>query len=504
MRSAVASTPPVNTAELSELAALIRCGSSLLVIESHDEPHASNLFRELQRSLNRPLIEWSAARGLYWVERERLLAASLKEPDKALTHLAQRDDRPIVLLLDFHPYLNDPVVVRLLRESARAGSEGSGPTLVLVSAELELPPELARLARRFDLHVPDVETLAGMVRSEADRWGHQRGGAGAEICQKALKQLINNLSGLTMKDARRLARNAIFDDGVLDHSDLQPLMRAKFDLLSPGGILNFELETARFSEVAGMSNLKRWLKLRSEVFAAPEPPPGLESPRGILLLGVQGCGKSLAARAAAGLFGVPLLHLDFGALFNRYHGQSERNLRQSLQAAERLAPCVMWIDEIEKGLASSDSDGGTSKRMLGTFLTWLAEHRSRVFIAATANDVTSLPPELMRKGRFDEIFFVDLPDAATRREVLGIHLERRELKSQLFPLDELAAATEGFSGAELEHLIVSALYAAHAGAEPLATDHLMAEVERTRPLSVLRREEISALRRWAAERTVPA
>lgn len=494
----------VNSAELSELAALIRGGSSLLVIESHDEPHAANLFRELQRSLNRPLIEWSAARGLYWVERNRPLAASLREPDKAMMHLAQRDDRPLVLLLDFHPYLDDPVVVRLLRENARSGAEGTGPTVVLISTELELPPELAKLATRFNLHAPDAETLAEMVRSEAERWGRRTGGANAAVCEKTLKRLINNLSGLTMKDARRLARNAILDDGVLDQSDLEPLMQAKFELLDPGGILNFELETARFSEVAGMPNLKRWLSLRADVFAAAEPPPGLEPPRGMLLLGVQGCGKSLAARAAAGLFGVPLLHLDFGALFNRYHGESERNLRESLRAAERLAPCVMWIDEVEKGLASSDNDGGTSRRMLGTFLTWLAEHRSRVFIAATANDVSSLPPELMRKGRFDEIFFVDLPDAATRREVLAIHLARRELKPQLFPLDDLAASTGGFSGAELEHLVVSALYVAHAQGEPLATEHLLAEVDRTRPLSVVRREEITELRHWATERTVPA
>jgi len=204
------------------------------------------------------------------------------------------------------------------------------------------------------------------------------------------------------------------------------------------------------------------------------------------------------------LFGVPLLHLDFGALFNRYHGQSERNLRDSLKAAELMAPCVVWIDEIEKGLSSSDSDGGTSKRMLGTFLTWLAEHRSRVFVAATANDISALPPELMRKGRFDEIYFVDLPDVQTRKEVLAIHLKRRELKPQLYPLDQIAVATDGFSGAELEHLVVSALYAAHAEGEALNTDHLIAEIDRTRPLSVIMAEPIARLRHWAKNRTVAA
>jgi SpoVK/Ycf46/Vps4 family AAA+-type ATPase len=224
----------------------------------------------------------------------------------------------------------------------------------------------------------------------------------------------------------------------------------------------------------------------------------------MLLLGVQGCGKSLAARAAAGLFGVPLLHLDFGALFNRFHGESERNLRDSLDAAEQMAPCVMWIDEIEKGLATSDSDGGTSRRMLGTFLTWLSEHRSRVFVAATANDISSLPPELMRKGRFDEIFFVDLPGPATRRAILEIHLKRRQVEPASFPLDKLAEVTRGFSGAELEHVVVGALYLAHAGGEALATRHLVEEIKSTRPLSVVRSEEVKALRDWARERAVAA
>jgi len=495
---------PVNPAELSELAALIRGGASLLVIESHDEPHAVNLFRELRSLIQRPLLVWTAASGLERIGHREPMAASLRDAEKALVHLLRREDRPMALLLDFHPFMDDPLIIRLMREAARGGAEGCGPTLVLVSAELSLPTELSALARRFELYPPDRSTLVAMVRSEAGRWGRQRSAGPAEVDDRALDMLVNNLSGLTMKDARRLTRNAIFDDGVLNRSDLDAVMRAKFELLDPDGCLNFELETARFADVAGMPNLKRWLELRAEVFAAPEPPSGLTPPRGVLLMGVQGCGKSLAARAAAGLFRVPLLHLDFGALFDRYHGQSERNLRNSLRAAELMAPCVMWLDEIEKGLATSDSDGGTSRRMLGTFLTWLAEHRSRVFVAATANDITALPPELMRKGRFDEIFFVDLPDAATRQDILAIHLRRRELKSELFPLDRLAAATRGFSGAELEHLIVSGLYAAHADNQALTTDHLLAEISRTRPLSVVRSESIAQLRQWAADRAVMA
>ena len=494
----------VNPAELASLATMIRAGAALIVIESHDEPQVMTLFGELRRQLSRPLFKWTAAQGLSWVERQQGLASDFSDPGEALVHIGQRRDRGIYLLMDFHPYLTDPVNVRRIREMTRSDDGMHARTLVLVGPELKLPPELEALARRFELRPPERTELEAMVRAEAGQWAGRVGAGGGRICEDALDRLVGNLEGLTMKDARRLARNAICDDGVLDESDLPGVMRAKFDLLNPGGVLGYEMETARFGQIAGMPRLKRWLEVRSSVFTAAEPPPGLDMPRGMLLLGVQGCGKSLAARAAAGLFGVPLLHLDCGALFNRFHGESERNLRESLRAAELMSPCVLWIDEIEKGLAVSDTDGGTSRRMLGSLLTWMAEHRSRVFIAATANDISILPPELVRKGRFDEIFFVDLPDTETRAEILAIHLRRRELKPQLFPLDEIAQATKGFSGAELEHLIVAALYTAHADGQPLTTGHLLAEIKQTRPLSVTMAEPIAELRQWAETRAVAA
>jgi SpoVK/Ycf46/Vps4 family AAA+-type ATPase len=221
-----------------------------------------------------------------------------------------------------------------------------------------------------------------------------------------------------------------------------------------------------------------------------------------LLIGVQGCGKSLAAKSSAGVFGVPLLRLDFGALYNKYHGETERNLRETLQTADVMTPCVLWIDEIEKGLAGRDGETGTSQRVLATFLTWLSEKKNRVFVVATANDISALPPELVRKGRFDEIFFVDLPSPHVRAEIISIHLANRGQLREQFNVSRLAAATEGFSGAEIEQAIVSALYEAHARGSELATSHILAAIEATRPLSVVMAENIAALRQWASGRTV--
>jgi SpoVK/Ycf46/Vps4 family AAA+-type ATPase len=224
----------------------------------------------------------------------------------------------------------------------------------------------------------------------------------------------------------------------------------------------------------------------------------------LLLLGVQGCGKSLAAKAVAGGFGVPLVRLDFGTLYNKYHGETERNLRESLKHAEQLAPCVLWVDEIEKGLAGGDNDDGVSRRVLGYLLTWMAERRESVFLMATANQVHELPAELLRKGRFDEIFFVDLPETTSRVEIFAIHLRKRKLNPDDFDLSALATAAAGFSGAEIEQAIVSALYAANAENASVAQAHVLRALRETRPLSVLMAEQVSALRDWAKERTVSA
>ncbi len=280
-------------------------------------------------------------------------------------------------------------------------------------------------------------------------------------------------------------------------------MAAKYRLLNTGGALSYEYDTAPFNEVAGFRNVKVWLQQRRAVFGAVRP-PGLDPPKGILLLGVQGCGKSLAAKAAAAALNAPLLRLDFGSLYQKYHGETERNLRESLKTAETMSPCVLWFDEIEKGVASGHDDSGTSRRVLGSLLTWMAERRTDVLLVATANNIEQLPPELVRKGRFDEIFFVDLPTLAHRGDIFAIHLRKRGLEPSQFDLARLAAMTHGFSGAEIEQAIVSSLYAAHALRQEPTSVHVLAELGKTRPLSVLMAERVDALRRWARDRTVPA
>jgi SpoVK/Ycf46/Vps4 family AAA+-type ATPase len=323
-----------------------------------------------------------------------------------------------------------------------------------------------------------------------------------QVDVKAIEKLVDNLAGLPLHDVERLTRQAVFNDGALTEDDLKPLLAAKYQLLNRGGTLTFEADTAHFADIGGLKNLRRWILQRKPAFdgSAPE----LDPPKGVLLLGVQGCGKSLAARVAAWVLGVPLVRLDFGAIFSKWHGESEKNLRESLGSAEALAPCVLWLDEIEKALASGDSDGGTSRRVLGTFLTWLAEQRARVFIVATANDIAALPPELVRKGRFDEIFFVDLPSPASRIEILGIHAKKRGVTLSDADLQMLAQRSEGFSGAEIEQAIVSALYTAHSNHEVADARLIAQELGATRPLSVVMAEKVAELREWAAERTVPA
>jgi AAA+ superfamily predicted ATPase len=486
-----------------DLELIIRSRVPIVVIESHEERRALDMLRPMATRLALPLFMWKITEGLRRLDLDYPPQRYNIEPPAVLGHIKSTRQAGVYVLLDFHPYLTEPVNVRLLKDIA-LGYEQTPRTVVLLSGNINLPAELKRFSARFDLALPGPDDLKHLVQGVANEWAAGNGGRRVKADPRAFELLIRNLAGLTSSDARRLARNVIYDDGAITADDLPTVMSAKYQLLDKGGVLSFEYDTARFSDVGGQQRLKRWLEQRKSVFNSTRAVPGLDPPKGILLLGVQGCGKSLAAKAVAGIFGVPLLRLDFGALYNKYYGETERNLREALKTAEVMAPCTLWMDELEKGLATQDSDDGVSRRVLGALLTWMAERRAQIFLVATANDIAALPPELVRKGRFDEIFFVDLPRAEIRERIFAIHLAKRELDPAEFDLEALAAGSEGFSGAEIEQAIVSALYTTHAAEQRLSTEQILAEIDQTRPLSVVMAEHIAALRDWAAGRTVPS
>jgi hypothetical protein len=505
-----------------DLEVLLRSRVPLIAVESRDE---SEVLKALARACKRlaptpgagpaaiagtagagaagmPLFQWTVTDGLKRLDMEMgPPQRTVTEPLDVLKHLRATGFAGTYALLDFHPYLQNPTLIRLLKDIAQ-DYDRFARTIVLISYEIAIPHEIEHLTAHCSLALPDRNERRQLVEDVARQWMRNNPQHPLKIDAHALALLVENMNGLTASDTQRLARKAIFEDGALQVSDVPSVMRAKYDLLNHNGILRYEHDTARFADVGGLSNLKAWLEKRRDAFDGSAPQ--LDPPKGIMLLGVQGCGKSLAARASAGIFNVPLLRLDCGALFDKFVGESERNLRESLATADLLAPCVLWIDEIEKGFASGETDGGATRRVLGAFLTWLAEKKSRVFVVATANDITALPPELIRKGRFDEIFFVDLPDLNTRTEILRIHTARRGIAIDPASLNALAQACEGFAGAEIEQAVVAALYTAHAQKTVASARLLAAEIAATRPLEVVMSEKVAALRNWARDRTVAA
>lgn len=481
----------------------------LVVIETHEEARALQLVVRAGMQRKLPVYTWSCTEGivradvdLQMPEREQL------EPEAALRFIKAGQRPAIWVLCDFHPFLADqPKIIRLLKEIAMQ-HERVPHCILFLSHSLQLPPELSRYSAQMALTLPTEQELLHLVREEAALWSRAHGSQKVRTDSATLDALVANLRGMTFADARKLARVAIYNDGEITSRDVAEVNRAKFSLMRMDEVLNYEYDTASFSDVGGLSALKNWLGLRKERFLRfagnPSDTTAVDMPKGIMLLGVQGSGKSLAAKATAGSLGIPLLRMDFAALYNKFIGETERNLREALKLADMMAPCVLWIDEIEKGISGDEGDNGVSKRLLGALLTWMAERKSPVFLVATSNDISRLPPELVRKGRLDEIFFVDLPETATREQIFSIHLGKRRQNVANFDLHKLAAVTEGFSGAEIEQSVVAALYSCAAERLPLSTEHVLREAINTAPLSVVMAEKVAALRGWAKDRTVPA
>ena len=517
-----------------DLSMILDAKIPIIAIESPDERRVLNLLLRLAMQRSLEFHEWSVTRGLRRGGFGSDLPATtdLTDPETLLQHIANESSAGLYALCDLHPWMSEPKIVRHLKDIA-LDHDQRGATIVLVSHRVSPPAELSRFTASFKLQLPSDDELMAIVRKQAQEWGNLNKGARVKTDRETLTKLIANLRGVTHADAQVLIRHAIFSDGAITESDIPAINRLKFDLLDAEGVLRFEYDTESFSQVAGLNNLKRWLELRKqpllqhnraasdsqiagtgvanessresgELTSAGSQESGTDRPRGVMLLGIQGGGKSLAAKCVAGAWGIPLLRLDFGTLYNKYFGETERNLRNSLAQAELMAPCVLWMDEIEKGLATGDGDNATAQRVLGTLLTWMAENSKPVFIVATSNDITRLPPELVRKGRLDEVFFVDLPDAEVREHIFEIHLRKRGANPKDFDIKALAEVAAGFTGAEIEEAIVSARYQGAAQNQPVTTETLLAALNRTYPVSVLHAESIRELRGWAADRTVPA
>jgi hypothetical protein len=423
-----------------------------------------------------------------------------------LKNLAAMRGDGVYLLKDFTRYLEQDKILRHVRELA-SSFRSMRRSLILCSPAVKLPPELADDAVRFHIDLPDAALLQSVVQITLNEFAAESR-IRSELDPAGMQQLARNLSGLTADEARRTFARCVLARGRCDAQIISDVLEAKREVLKQEGTLTHLRTDTAFSDVADLRQLKEWLRKRRGALTPEGQRFGLEPPKGILITGVQGCGKSLAAKAVAGEWQLHLARFDAGSLYDKYIGESEKRLKKSLELAETLAPIVLWIDEIEKAFAASgasaDVDAGLSQRLLGTFLTWLQDRKAGVFVTATSNNLSSLPPELLRKGRFDEIFFVDLPGHDDRAELFAIHLKRRGREPAQFDVDALAAASEGFSGAEIEQSIVSGLYSAFGQQKPLSSAMIVEELRATRPLSITRAEDIARLRAWARDRAMPA
>ncbi len=483
----------------ADLRVLIRSQYPLLVVQADDEQRFLNLLCRVAEQDDFPVWTWSAARGL--ARRGMPAQYRTADPKRALAFISDLTAPGIFVFLDITQHLTDPIVLRAVKDTAQRAEPGQ--TIVLTAPSLDVPAELKGMAVPWTLRPPGQDEIAGLIRRTLDDLSAR----GFSIDAVTEEDLVEALQGLTLPDAERLLQRAVLRDGGLTAADVPWIRAAKVELLNTDGVLELvESETGTLDQVGGLDGLKGWLAVRGRAIGSSRARTmGIDPPRGMLLTGVPGCGKSLVAKTLAATWGRPLLLLDPARVYRKYVGESEQRLESALHTADALAPAVLWIDEIEKGFATGgDADGGVSSRLLGTFLRWMQDRPDGLFIVATANDVAALPPEFLRKGRFDEIFFVDLPDPEARRSILEIQLAARGHEPADFDLNKLTEATDGFSGAEIESVIVGALYRAFAAEMDLTTEELLAEAGAIVPLSAARAEDVQRLRAWAETRAVRA
>jgi hypothetical protein len=474
-------------------------------IQTFEEEEALQLVLDTALENQIDLWLWSISRGLHDPSlKDSVPIPDTEHPAAALYHLIHHSQRKLVVLLDVASHLKDERTLRHLLDLIAKFSTGGGTVILIDHADL--PPAVRALAVPFELSLPDAKALEDLIVKTV-RARNKITPVRIELARPHFQTIVRNLAGLTRRQARQIIMDAICADQCLGVHDINLILARKRQYLQGDGLLEYIEAPVDLSEIGGMVSLKRWLAQRQHALSEDAAAFGIPPPRGILMLGVQGAGKSLSAKAVATAWQRPLLRMDPGVLFDRFIGESERRLRDALKQAEMMAPVILWIDEIEKGFASAASqsvDGGLSKRMFGTLLTWMQEHKAPVFLIATANDLEALPPELLRKGRFDEIFFIDLPNLEARAQIFALHLRKRNREPDHFDIVTLSAESDGYSGAEIEQAIISALHDSFTAKTELTTERILNAMNASPPLSVTMREKIEALRHWARGRCVSA
>lgn len=497
-----------------ELDVLIRARYAIIYVVSWEEDRVERYLREIAQRRKKNLFVWTVTQGISKSgaepQRAKAGAGSTADPLAALDAVIQHVEPAIYLFKDFHRFSCDDrcniAVIRRLRDLA-LHLRDTYKTLVIVAPSLRISPDLAKDVTVLEFGLPDIADFSRLLdRIIEDVKDNPK--VKIDLGSEDRERLLHAARGLTLKEAENVFAKTLVLDGRLDSDDISVIFSEKQQIIKKSGLLEYYEAQENFSHVAGLENLKQWLVKRQIAFTEKAARFGLPSPRGVMLLGVQGCGKSLCAKAASSLWNLPLLRFDIGQMFSSLVGSSEENVRRTIQTAESVAPVILWIDEIDKALAgassSGSSDGGTAARVFGTLLTWLSEKTSEVFVICTANDISHLPPELLRKGRLDEIFFVDLPDERERREILRIHLQKRQRDPAQFELQELVRLSEGFSGAEIEEAIIAALFDALSQQQDLSTELIRGALQETVPLSKTMSEQMTVLRNWAAGRARPA
>lgn len=480
----------------SRLDTYLRARITLIVLITPEEERAVDLVRSVCAGWSpaRQCVTWDVVDGFSAIAGNLNVPAKSREPLASLDEMAKLDENAVIILKDFHEFWNNPAVKRKLRNLAQH-FRYSRRTIVITTPSSSVPTEVRDDAVVVHLPPPSARELEAELETLI-----RTSGIRTTLSEAGREKIIQAALGMSLNQARRSFSKAIVTRGRLDDEDIGIVVAEKKDILSQSEALEFYGATESSENVGGLAVLKDWLALRERAFTKEARDYGLPAPKGIALIGIPGTGKSLTAKMIAGLWRLPLLRLDVGALFGSYVGESEERTRRALALAETISPCILWIDEMEKAFAFGSGDAGTSQRVFATLLTWMQDKTAPCFVVATANDISALPPELLRKGRFDEIFFLDLPDLNERQEIFSVHLRKRKCLPREYDLDLLARSSEGYVGAEIEQTVIDAMYLAfNQDMRKMTTADIMQAISAQVPLSISQREIIGTLRRWLQE-----